>query len=95
MLVSSAAWAPGLHGPNGEWERCTNDTGLLLFVCNRTGRDRTLDFRTAESVVAQGGKRLLSLSCEQSPSSSSTGNLTTGTLAFCGLPASVDLAAFI
>lgn len=28
VLVSSAAWAPGLHGPNGEWERCTKDTGL-------------------------------------------------------------------
>ncbi len=66
VLVSSAAWAPGLHGPNGEWERCTVDTGLPLFVCNRTGPDRTLDFRSAESVVAQGGKRLLSLSCEQS-----------------------------
>ncbi len=44
LLVSSAAWAPGLHGPNGEWERCTSDTGLPLIVCNRTGPDRTLDF---------------------------------------------------
>ncbi|MBS0159639.1 MAG: carbon-nitrogen hydrolase family protein [Nitrospira sp.] len=81
VLVSSAAWAPGLHGPNGEWERCTNDTGLPLFVCNRTGQDRTLDFRTAESVVAQGGKRLLSLSCEQSAIFLFDWNLTTGTLA--------------
>ncbi|HMZ53248.1 MAG TPA: carbon-nitrogen hydrolase family protein [Nitrospira sp.] len=81
VLVSSAAWAPGLHGPNGEWERCTNDTGLPLFVCNRTGQDRTLDFRTAESVVAQGGKRLLSLSCEQSAIFLVDWNLTTGTLA--------------
>lgn len=80
-LVSSAAWAPGLHGPNGEWERCTKDTGLPLFVCNRTGQDRTLDFRTAESVVAQGGKRLLSLSCEQSAIFLVDWNLTTGTLA--------------
>lgn len=32
VLVSSAAWAPGLHGPNGEWERCTKDTGLPLLV---------------------------------------------------------------
>ena len=65
-LVSSAAWAPGLHGPNGEWERCTKDTGLPLFVCNRTGPDRTLDFRKADSVVAQNGRRLLSLSSERS-----------------------------
>ena len=60
MLVSSAAWAPGMHGPNGEWERCTRDTGLPLLVCNRTGPDRTLNFTQAESVVVQDGKRLLS-----------------------------------
>jgi len=61
MLVSSSAWAPGLHGPNGEWERCTRDTQLPLLVCNRTGLDRTLDFTAAESVVVKDGQRLLSL----------------------------------
>jgi predicted amidohydrolase len=66
LLVSSAAWAPGHHGPNGEWERCTEDTGLPLIVCNRTGPDRTLDFRQAESVVAKDGQRLLSLSSTRS-----------------------------
>jgi predicted amidohydrolase len=66
LLVSAAAWAPGLHGPNGEWERCTLDTGLPLIVCNRTGLDKTLDFHQAESVVARDGKRLLSLSSARS-----------------------------
>jgi 5-aminopentanamidase len=66
LLVSSAAWAPGLHGPNGEWERCTRDTGLPLIVCNRTGPDKTLDFRQAESVVVKDGRRLLSLSSARS-----------------------------
>ena len=66
LLVSSAAWAPGHHGPNGEWERCTKDTGLPLIVCNRTGPDRTLDFRQAESVVVKDGRRLLSLSSTRS-----------------------------
>ena len=80
-LISSAAWAPGLHGPNGEWERCTLETGLPLFVCNRTGPDRTLDFRKADSVVAQGGKRLLSMSCEQSAIFVIEWNLRSGTLA--------------
>ena len=65
MLVSAAAWAPGLHGPNGEWERCTRDTQLPLLVCNRTGPDRTLNFTQAESVVAQQGHRLLSLRSER------------------------------
>ncbi|MBI4003130.1 MAG: carbon-nitrogen hydrolase family protein [Nitrospira defluvii] len=81
VLVSSAAWAPGLHGPNGEWERCTKDTGLPLFVCNRTGADRTLDFRKAESVVAQDGRRLLSLSSERSAIFIIDWDLKAGTLA--------------
>ncbi len=66
ILISSAAWAPGFHGPNGEWERCTQDTGLALLVCNRTGPDRTLDFTSAESVVAKDRKRLLTLSSDRS-----------------------------
>ncbi len=66
MLVSAAAWEPGFHGPNGEWERCTRDTGLPLIVCNRTGRDTTLDFTKAESVVAADGRRLLTLVAERS-----------------------------
>ena len=66
LLVSSAAWAPGLHGPDGEWERCTRDTGLPLLVCNRTGPDQTLNFTEAESVIVKDGQRLLSLRTERS-----------------------------
>ncbi|HEU4438000.1 MAG TPA: carbon-nitrogen hydrolase family protein [Methylomirabilota bacterium] len=66
LLVSSAAWAPGLHGPAGEWEQCTLDTGLPLLVCNRTGPDRTMSFVEAESVVVSGGRRLLSFRAERS-----------------------------
>ena len=73
LLVSSAAWAPGLHGPNGEWERCTRDTGLPLLVCNRTGPDRTLNFTEAESVIVKGGQRLLSFRAERRPFSRSSG----------------------
>jgi predicted amidohydrolase len=66
LLVSSAAWAPGFHGPNGEWERCTRDTGLPLLVCNRAGPDRTLNFSQAESVIVKDGQRILSLRAEHS-----------------------------
>ena len=66
LLVSAAAWAPGHHGPNGEWERCTKETGLPLFVCNRTGPDLTMNFTKAESVVARDGVRLLSMSAIRS-----------------------------
>src|SRR5262245_12795565 len=66
LLVSAAAWAPGMHGPNGEWEQCTLDTGLPLLVCNRTGPDQTMSFVEAESVVVAGGRKLLSLRSERS-----------------------------
>jgi predicted amidohydrolase len=66
FLISAAAWAPGFHGPNGEWEGCTRATGLPLIVCNRTGPDQTLNFTKAESVVVRDGQRLLSLSSAHS-----------------------------
>ena len=60
ILISSAAWGPFPHGPETSWEDRSRETGLPLFVCNRTGSDSTLDFRSAQSVVAMKGKRLLS-----------------------------------
>jgi 5-aminopentanamidase len=66
LLVSPAAWPPGEHGPNGEWERSTSDTGLPLFVCNRTGPDAILDFSHGESVLAYGGSRLISAASDTS-----------------------------
>jgi N-carbamoylputrescine amidase len=66
LLVSSAAWAPGLYGPEGEWEQRTLETGLPLIVCNRTGKERTLAFDGAESLVIKNGRRLLSYSSRRS-----------------------------
>ena len=54
LLLSSAAWAPGHHGPNGEWERASSTTGRPVLVCNRTGRD-VLDFNDARSIAAVDG----------------------------------------
>lgn len=55
LLVSSAAWAPGEHGPNGEWERASLATARPVLVCNRTGTD-AMDFRGSRSVAAIGGQ---------------------------------------
>ena len=60
MLVSPASWGPGIHGPNGEWEQRSQETGLPVIVCNRTGAEQTLDFWKAPSLVAKNGDRLLS-----------------------------------
>ncbi len=66
MLVSPASWGPGIHGPNGEWEQRSHETGLPLIVCNRTGAEETLDFWKAPSVVAKHGDRLLSHTSDRS-----------------------------
>ena len=58
ILVSSAAWSPGEHGPGDVWERRTQETGIPLVVCNRTGMDGDTDFRPSESIVAYQGRRL-------------------------------------
>jgi len=54
LLLSSAAWAPGHHGPDGEWERASATTGRPVLVCNRTGLD-VLNFDAAQSVAAVDG----------------------------------------
>lgn len=59
VLIGLAAWAPTEHGPNGEWERSSQETGLCFYVCNRTGRDSLLDFNGSSSIVAANGRRIL------------------------------------
>ncbi len=66
LLVSAAAWGPGIHGPEGEWERCSLETGLPLLVCNRTGLDLKLGFIGAESVVVKDGQRLCTFTSPRS-----------------------------
>ncbi len=59
ILISPASWGPKPHGPEKSWEDRSRETGLPLFVCNRTGYDHSMSFADAESVVASGGKRLM------------------------------------
>ncbi|WP_445492633.1 carbon-nitrogen hydrolase family protein [Niallia sp. 03133] len=66
ILVAPSSWGPGLHGPNGEWEQRSKETGLPMFVCNRTGEDETVAFWEAESLVIKNGKRLLTHKSRQS-----------------------------
>ncbi len=66
ILISSATWPPEPHGPEKCWEQRTRDTGLPLFVCNRTGIERDFDIRKAESVVVARGQRLVRHASEHS-----------------------------
>lgn len=59
VLLSAAAWGPGLHAPQGEWEQRAQETGLTVIVCNRTGRENQLSFEGSASVLISGGRRVL------------------------------------
>jgi len=61
ILLSGANWPPGECGPDGEWEARSQENQLPLLVCNRTGREVTMDFTQGESVVVDNGKRLYTL----------------------------------
>jgi predicted amidohydrolase len=53
LLISPCAWGPGLLGPDADWEARSAENALPLIVCNRTGRETTLSFERAESLVDQ------------------------------------------
>ena len=59
LIVSSANWAPGEYGPKNTWKKRSLETGLPLFVCNRTGVEKTLNMIGAKSVIAYNGQHLL------------------------------------
>ena len=65
VLVSPAAWAPGVHEPNGEWEQRSKETGLCMYVCNRTGREDKMNFEGSASAVIAGGRRMFEYSGKQ------------------------------
>ena len=58
VFISLAAWAPGSHAPSGEWEQRSQETGLPVLVCNRTGQGATLNFEGSSSVIVMGGCRV-------------------------------------
>jgi hypothetical protein len=65
LFVSSAAWSPGHHGPDGEWERISATSGVAVVVCNRTGRDLFMDCTPAESVVCIEGLRVITMTSDE------------------------------
>lgn len=66
LIISSANWPPGQYGPKDVWELRSKETGLPLFINNRTGIEGTFDMRKAQSVVAFNGQRLLQHASEDS-----------------------------
>lgn len=62
VLVVPAAWPPGKCGPGDCWEKCSQATGLPVWVCNQTGNQEKMDLSQAQSVVVAGGRMQFSYS---------------------------------
>lgn len=58
IIISSASWGPGIYGPGDTWEKRSRETGLPVFVANKTGRERGIDQSDAVSVLSFAGERL-------------------------------------
>jgi N-carbamoylputrescine amidase len=58
VIIVPAAWPPGKCGgpPVNAWERCSNASGLPVWVCNQTGNQETMDMSEAQSAVVVNGK---------------------------------------
>ena len=55
LLVVSVAWGHK-YPPMDHWKRLSSETGLPVWVCNRTGMERGIDWSQAESVVIVRGE---------------------------------------
>lgn len=64
LLVVSTAWGRK-YPPLEHWQRLSVDTGLPVWVCNRTGIERNIDWTQAESMVLKNGEPLF-LYCGES-----------------------------
>jgi N-carbamoylputrescine amidase len=60
LIICAANWGETPCPPESCWEKRSLETGVPVWVCNRTGAEHELNFEDAASVVAVGGNRLLS-----------------------------------
>jgi predicted amidohydrolase len=51
LLLVPANWPPEHHDPDNFWRARAAENGIYVLVCNRTGMDKTMDCRSAESVI--------------------------------------------
>ena len=60
LIISAANWGETPCPPDSCWEQRSLETGVPVWVCNRTGAEHDLNFEDAASIVAVAGRRLLS-----------------------------------
>lgn len=58
LLVCSMAWGHK-YDLGHLWGKRSEETGIPVMVCNRTGREKMVDWIRGDSIVARDGRRLL------------------------------------
>lgn len=56
VFISLAAWAPGFHGPSGEWEQRSLETGLPVLVSIAPGRAQLSTSRAVPAWWSRAGE---------------------------------------
>lgn len=51
LLLVPANWTPEHHNPENFWRARAAENGVYMMACNRTGKDKKMDCRTAESFI--------------------------------------------
>ncbi|MCX6676636.1 MAG: carbon-nitrogen hydrolase family protein [Methanothrix sp.] len=51
LLLVPANWPPENHNPEKLWRARAAENGIYVLACNRTGKDKTMDCRKAESFI--------------------------------------------
>jgi len=59
LLLVAANWPPSGLDPVELWQARARENGIPIAVCNRTGRDREMDCRTAESCLIDAKGRIV------------------------------------
>jgi predicted amidohydrolase len=55
LLLVPANWPPEHHNPEKFWRARAVENGMYVLACNRTGKDKTMDCRPAESFIIDTG----------------------------------------
>ncbi len=60
LLLIPANWPPEHHNPEMFWRARAAENGFYILACNRTGKDKVMDCRNAESFIIGTGGEIIS-----------------------------------
>ncbi|ACV62818.1 Nitrilase/cyanide hydratase and apolipoprotein N- acyltransferase [Desulfofarcimen acetoxidans DSM 771] len=59
LLLILANWPPHHHNPQDIWRARAVENGIYILVCNRTGKDKTMNYIFAESFIIDNKGKII------------------------------------